>query len=501
MADAPGSRWEQLKSTSRHGSTGTFGQSSDGTGERANQAIYDGDGNLTDGGPPARWSADTGSTNAYALTFTPWPTVADGFAVKWRANSANTGAATVSIQGVPYPLEKLGGQALTGGEIASGQMVEAVYDSGFNAFQLLGTSSIQLETNNLANGSQSKLDLIAGSNVTLTDDGRGGITIASTAGADSGTWYGQVPRGTQDGSNRNFQLDYTLASPYTLLSINGIIQKPWVDGSGTFASPDYTVNGSTLTFTVAPVANDWIYCWYFRGNQVEAQQVTAATITAWCAFTADSGNSPGFPYIHWISADGSQDVELDSNSAALFPLTEITKTVPLPSNPTTASWSGTYVRFAINGTVFQQSNPSHILVYDVYLTVQLANGGFATIRPYTYRFNSGSHGTTTTNSSWEPNTNYAQGLNVIDSNGNIQLATNNGTSGSSNPNWGTAAGQLTSDGTMTWQYNGAQTSDTGQITNPTLAYDVENSPPVTNATYTRSFYNGFSDPGIFDVLF
>jgi hypothetical protein len=90
---------------------------------------------------------------------------------------------------------------------------------------------------------------------------------------------------------------------------------------------------------------------------------------------------------------------------------------------------------------------------------------------------------------------------VIDSNGNLQLATNNGISGSTNPNWGTTAGALTTDNTMTWQFYGAQNSGTGQITNPTLAYDIENSPPTTFATMYRQNSGSVQNPGVFDVIF
>lgn len=45
-----------------------------------------------------------------------------------------------------------------------------------------GAAQLLLQTNGTNNGSQSKLNLKAGSNTTLTDDGTGGITIASTAG-------------------------------------------------------------------------------------------------------------------------------------------------------------------------------------------------------------------------------------------------------------------------------------------------------------------------------
>jgi len=44
---------------------------------------------------------------------------------------------------------------------------------------------VTLETNGILNGSQFLLDLIAGTNVTITDNGVGGVTISATAGGST----------------------------------------------------------------------------------------------------------------------------------------------------------------------------------------------------------------------------------------------------------------------------------------------------------------------------
>jgi hypothetical protein len=58
------------------------------------------------------------------------------------------------------------------------------------ALQTLGSSGATLETNGTANGSQSLLNLIQGTNVTLSDNGSGGITI--NAGAPQGNVITQL---------------------------------------------------------------------------------------------------------------------------------------------------------------------------------------------------------------------------------------------------------------------------------------------------------------------
>ena len=91
------------------------------------------------------------------------------------------------------------------------------------------TTPLTLQTNSTPNGSQSLLNLIQGSNVTITDNGTGGVTIASTGGGGGVTgsgstntlplWTGSTALGdsnfSQNGTTMNLS-SHTLAFTGTI---------------------------------------------------------------------------------------------------------------------------------------------------------------------------------------------------------------------------------------------------------------------------------------------
>lgn len=88
------------------------------------------------------YAADTGSTDAYAITLASAPTAyTAGMVVHFKANTANTGACTLNVNGLgAVAIKKLGGtKDLSDDEIKAGQIVTVVYD-GTN-FQMIGRAS------------------------------------------------------------------------------------------------------------------------------------------------------------------------------------------------------------------------------------------------------------------------------------------------------------------------------------------------------------------------
>jgi len=56
---------------------------------------------------------------------------------------------------------------------------------------------------------------------------------------------------------------------------------------------------------------------------------------------------------------------------------------------------------------------------------------------------------------WLASTAFALGVSTVDSNGNVQVVTTAGTTGSSTPSWNTTGGDTTTDGTVTWTNEGS----------------------------------------------
>jgi hypothetical protein len=85
----------------------------------------------------------TGASNAYAVTIPSSVTAyARGLLVAFRANFANTGAATLNVNSIgATDLKDSAGTALTSGAIASGQVVLAVYDSTDTEFRIVNSST------------------------------------------------------------------------------------------------------------------------------------------------------------------------------------------------------------------------------------------------------------------------------------------------------------------------------------------------------------------------
>ena len=103
----------------------------------------------------------------------------------------------------------------TGVTLSAGSPFQILYCDGTNVVAPLAAGLV-LETNSAANGTQSLLNLKNGSNVTITDDGSGGITISSSSGTTTGGVTPETGDYTASGTDNATLLSFNSSSAHTL---------------------------------------------------------------------------------------------------------------------------------------------------------------------------------------------------------------------------------------------------------------------------------------------
>ncbi len=89
----------------------------------------------------SNYYADTGTANALVITIPAGQsfTVTDGLELSVKAANANTGAATITVNGTQYPIQAIGGAALSAGSIGADEVVKLIYNAAASAFHLQAT--------------------------------------------------------------------------------------------------------------------------------------------------------------------------------------------------------------------------------------------------------------------------------------------------------------------------------------------------------------------------
>jgi hypothetical protein len=268
--------YQQIKPAERL-ATGPFFQMAAGSAFTLNDLmVYDTCGNSKDSGllytsVPTKsaiqqesyvYAADTGTANAYAITLTPAPTLVAGSTESFIVGHTNTGASTLATNGGSAIAVKkgAGATALAAGDWTAGQMVTVKYDGTnwqWGGGGSSGGSGPTLQVNGTPNGSQTLLNLKAGTGTTINDDGVGGVTIAATGGG--GGSFVLVEAHTASGSA---SLNFTtcLTSTYDEYSIEMIGMIPATNGA--ILDLRFSTNGGSSYDTSG------IYDWSFDNNQL-----------------------------------------------------------------------------------------------------------------------------------------------------------------------------------------------------------------------------------------
>lgn len=181
-----------------------------------------------------------------------------------------------------------------------------------------------------------------------------------------------------------------------------------------------------------------------------------------------------FTFSVWMKYSGgalSVDLEIADQSGSIVTTTQVL----------TASWA----KYQVTGTMNSGSNVIKCIITNptsssnslVLYGAQLEVGGPATPTQITQNLPQGVYlwGITAPTSAptftftpntkyptWQPNTNYSLGYQIIDSNGNVEQVVKAGESGSIQPTWQTGVGTQTPDGAqgqlVQWQFGSAATS-------------------------------------------
>lgn len=99
---------------------------------------------VNDGRVPTAFATDAAGTDAYVIT--PSPAIGayvDGLLVKFRAGTANTGGASINVNGLGVRnIVKNYNTSLTTGDILAGSIITLIYDSSQSAFQMQTPSTL-----------------------------------------------------------------------------------------------------------------------------------------------------------------------------------------------------------------------------------------------------------------------------------------------------------------------------------------------------------------------
>ena len=190
-------------------------------------------------GVPYTIPASTGSSNAYAVSYSPSPAaLVVGQHYPFISNFANTGAATLTMGALSaYPITKKGSVALASADIPSGAVVDTVWDgTEFQMISQLGNSAAgtltSIATNNGITGgtitTAGTIGLATQSNNTVLSN------ISGSTAAPTGNTITAVLESI--GSTQG-QIMYRGASSWSVLS-PGTVGLPLLSG-GAGANPTY----------------------------------------------------------------------------------------------------------------------------------------------------------------------------------------------------------------------------------------------------------------------
>lgn len=199
--------------------------------------------------PEGQYAADSGSTDAYAITLSPVPSAyVTGMVVMFKANTTNTGAATLDVNGLgAKTIKKSVSSDLSDSDILSGQIVEVVYDG----------TNFQIQNSPSSNYGRLVAEiLVSGSAVTsvsftgLDGNAHGGYVLVMEIINATATNMNLTPQVNGDTTSANYSSQFITATGSTVTTgtINSICFVGGAIGRKSYVIVDIGLNNGIVTW-------------------------------------------------------------------------------------------------------------------------------------------------------------------------------------------------------------------------------------------------------------
>lgn len=204
------------------------------------------------------YAADAGSNDTYAITNTSIPTLQAGQVIQFKANTANTGACTLNVNGAgAVTLKKDGTQDLNDNDILSGMIVTVIYD-GTN-FQVLSRLNGQTETYSLT----AKTTMVSADGFRIFDSAASNIEKKITF-ANLQTALGSgYPKGYIAGPAPTYASAATITLPIGLKARNSADTAD-IEVTGSNITLSLATSGAAGLDTGSEASNTWYYVYLIR---------------------------------------------------------------------------------------------------------------------------------------------------------------------------------------------------------------------------------------------
>lgn len=205
------------------------------------------------------YSVSTGTANNYILTFSrPYTTFTEALLLRFKAVATNTGASTLTIDGISHPILGGANQALQGNEIIINNIVTVVYLPSITSWVIVSSTGGNVQ---VPDATQSRHAITYSQAVALTSGARAPVNISASQIVPPGVYL--VDTTTNSGITLTIPTARVYGDSWTFIDPNNT----WGDRSWLL-----DLNGLTIEGVAGPlramVSNIQFSVWY-TGTRLE----------------------------------------------------------------------------------------------------------------------------------------------------------------------------------------------------------------------------------------